>query len=125
MQANSRTVYEATASQGLNPTVQIDTDDLSPPAYADIVASGEKVLQIAPADANIAVALPDCCFVLLLSDEPIDVRLLTGETVLSDIREIKIGGTDETVIAYPAGSLRLSGNGATTATVRVVWLETV
>lgn len=120
MQASLRLIYEVIPSAGVDPEVQIDTDELSPPAFVDLVVRGEQHLQIGPSVTDQAVAVPNSCIVLVFSDEPILMRLSAGETQLR-ARFFAVAAEDETGRAVTARNLLLSGNGTTTANVRVLY----
>lgn len=121
MQASLRSIYEVIPSAGVDPEVQLDTDELSPPTYEDIVVRGEQHLQIGPAISDQPVAIPNSCIVIVLSDEPILLRLAAGETQMRT-RHFVCGAEDETGRALTARNILISGNGTTTANVRVLYV---
>lgn len=124
MEGNVRLVYEGTSAEGLNPDVQIDTDDLDPPRYVDVVVSSETRRQIPASGSDVTVAIPDCCFLMVLSDAETLMRLAAGQAQLK-LRTFEVGGADQEVVAIAATSLVFSPNGVSVANVRIVYLGTV
>jgi hypothetical protein len=114
-----RVIAELTEADGLDPVTTVDSQEW--PALAAI--SGFKkdacaTLVIAPGDADVAHVIGACCALVILSDEPISVRLAGGETLMSGVQEFLLRGKDssQTVISGP---LLFTGNGANEANVKV------
>lgn len=124
MIGNLRLIYEGTPAAGGDPEDQIDTDELDPPVYEDVVVTSEIRRQIASGATDVAVAIPDSCFLLILSDVEVLLRLNTGETQMR-VRTFEAGGDDSEAVAVPARTLLFSGNGVSVANIRVLYLGTV
>lgn len=117
-------IWETFAETGTPPITSVITARHDPPTYPNIVAQSDTVRTIAAAAVHTAVVIPNCCAMLLLSDEPVGVKI-GGTSELEHItRVLLFQGTDETAIAFPTASIYLSGKGAL-ANVRILYLETV
>lgn len=124
MRVTHRSISEIAQAAGYDPEVTFDTLEHSPPVYDDVVAERRMTLYILPAATDQAVALPDCCWFKLLSDEPITWKWAAGETEFP-VRELEVGGEDSSAVAIPATTALISGNGVSAATVRILYAETV
>lgn len=124
MKGSIRNILEVIADPGTNPTLQVDTDELSPVSYSDLTVRSEQFRTIAPSATDQAIAIPDCCLLLILSDEPFLLKLDAGETELRG-RSFQIGAEDSDHIAISARDILVSGNGASTANIAVYCLGTV
>lgn len=123
MTGASRTVFELIANPGSNPEEQVDTDELDPPVYEEIVARGVRQFEVGPA-ASVTVALPASCYVLILATSEVLLRLVAGETQMR-IRKLEIGAVDAEGAGLPATTLVFGGNGTDTAEVTIRYLEQV
>lgn len=124
MTGTLRAIFELIEAVGDDPTIQVDTDELDPPSYDDVVSDGRRGLQIAPSDVDVAIDVPASCLVLLVSDAVVLVKLASGETEMA-VRMFVAGGGDSSGIAVPTTTLLVSGNGESTANLRLYYLETV
>jgi hypothetical protein len=124
MQITTRILQRRYAATGQNPDTTLDTDLLSPPVFADVVAAVRKSIVIVPADTTTTLAIPDCCSFTLTSDQPVKFRWSSGEKLLTT-RRIHVDGEDEGAVAVPSSTLVLNGNTVSTAHVEIVYYETV
>ncbi len=124
MEGHVRLIWEELFAPGQNPTVQVDTDERSPPSFLNLVATPAQFKVILPGDADIAVTIPASCGVLLVSDEEVFLRLAAGETPMH-VRIFAAAGDDSAGEAMPARTWLLSGNAASTAHVAIYTLATV
>lgn len=122
--ATLRQILEVIPTTGVDPELQIDTDELGPPVYEDLTNRRDFQMSIAPSDDDVAVAIPDCCLLLLFADEPVLVRLADGEQQLR-VRHLALGSEDSDHNAIDSNELLISGNGADTADVRILCVGTV
>jgi len=114
-----RVIWRLYSAAGVSPTIAVDTQDRSPPLFEDTGPPRILPVVLQPADTDIQLVLPTAsCNFLLVSDEPIVLKLKTGETALRT-RVFLVCAEDETGTALPAQTLLLSGNGSTVATVEV------
>lgn len=109
---------------GTDADVELDSARVSPLTFDGVLAKVDQTIQVGPAVVDQAVALPACSLVVLISDEPVKVRLLTAETEVT-VRALVIAGDDARATAFGAASIRLSGNGTNTAKVRIITLAKV
>lgn len=122
---SARIVFEVIANQGSDPTTQVDTDDLDPPVYTDLVQRSDGELQVATDDVDVSWPIPaDACALLLVADEPVLVRFEADGKQLR-VRNLFIGAEDKSGAAFPSGELLISGNTTNIATVRVITLGKV
>jgi hypothetical protein len=124
MTAALRLIFELLESTGSDPTIQVDTDEMSPPTFSDLVARLDQAVAIGPSVVNQAVALSAACLVVLVSDQPVTLKLASGETAMA-VRFFCVAGKDKSGTALPATSILLSGNGSSTANVRIYALGKV
>lgn len=119
-----RVIWEQFPASGQPASVRWDTDLHSPPIFEDLVGSLLQELVVGPtATVNMALSAAACAL-LLVSDEPVLVRLVTGETQMR-VRMLLVAAEDETGIAIPAQTLVLAGNSTTTANVKVFAMNRV
>ncbi len=125
MDATLRLMFELTGAAGTGSDGHLDTAEQETPlVYQGLTARMDTVLQIGPAVTDQNVAIPEACVVIVLSDEPIGIRLAAAETLVIT-RLLVLGSPDEETAAIAAGNLKVSGNTVGTATVRVIALDKV
>ena len=125
MEGTARVIVEQFATTGVAATVAIDTDLLTPPRYSDVTKKLVRELEIGPNESDVTVVMSDAsCVWAIESDEPVIVKLKTGETQCR-VRMILLAAEDETGAALPAQTVLLTGNGSTPAKVQVFALGKV
>lgn len=122
--ATFRLLAEYYPSSGVDPASRVDTD-VSP--GLPLVLTGftgftQTSLTVAPAAVDQSVTLPTggVIALLIVSDQPITLKLATGETEMENGRAWMMVAADEDTAILPAGDLLISGNTASTANV-VIW----
>ena len=120
-----RVIWETFDSTGTPATVSWDTDLYAPPVFEDLVAGSRTDLTIGPSvvDQSFVLATAACAF-LLVSDAAVLVKLKSGDTSLRT-RFLLVAAEDETGAAVPAQTMLLSGNGTSTANVKIFALTKV
>jgi len=119
-----RVIWEQFPASGQPASVRWDTDLQSPPIFEDLVGSLAQELTVGPtATVNVVLSTAACAF-LLVSDDAVLVRLLSGETQMR-VRMLLVAAEDETGAAVPAQTLVLAGNSSTTANVKVFAMNRV
>lgn len=121
MFGNARILFEGTAFEGQDPFVLVDTDLLSPPTYEDVVEDATLHVRVGPDADDQAVAIPDCCYLLVVSDIDVVLRLDDGETAMTT-RHFVVGGGASPTIAISARDLLFTGDTANTANVQITYL---
>lgn len=120
-----RVIWEEQEQTGQEPYVSLDTDEFDPPRFLDLVARHDLTVSIGPAASNTEVAIPDACALFLFSDEPVSVKLYATGNAAHTTRHLEFAGDTSADTAWAADSIYLTGNGSTTAKVRIVYWETV
>lgn len=115
----ARLIFEMTEDTGLEPSTTIDSAEW--PALP--VLSGFKVdtvstIVVAPAAADVQHAIGDVIGLIILSDQPVSMRLAAAETLITKFQAFVILGKDQ-LSALISGPLRFSGNGSNEAIVKV------
>lgn len=122
--ASFRLLAEFFPSSGVDPSSRVDTDVSPglPLALTGFTGFAQITRTVAPAADDEALTLPTggVIALLIVSDEPITLKLETGETAMANGRAWMFVAADEDTAILPAGDLLLTGNGASTANV-VIW----
>lgn len=123
MIGDARIIWNQFATDGVAPTIKVDTDERSPPLFEDVVGKLVWQREIAPSDADIAVVLSVAsCSLLIVSDTAVLLRLKAGETQMR-VRRFYVDADDSAGAALPAQTLTLSGNTLSVSNVEIYQLQ--
>lgn len=116
-------VAEIMADAGLDPQCLIDTDETPGPFVLEgWTARVDQTIVLLPAAVDQAVSFTDAVGLLLVSDEPFDLRLAAGETLLTNLRAFVLWADSVTDHAHST-SVLLSGKGLATASIQALIIE--
>lgn len=118
-----RVLIDLVADVGQDPLCAMDTDHTNHGeklVLREFETEEARSITVGPAAADQAFTLDEAVTALLiLSDEVVSLRLDSGETLMGNGRLWVFVAADQSESLLGAGDILFTGNGSTTATVRI------
>lgn len=123
--ASIQAIISLMSGTGSNPVCKLDTNEelAVPLVLTDYKVDQQATIIVGPSDTDLAYALPAAGVILLmvLSDQPVSMRLQAGETLMGNGRFwLMVADDEEAPVVDPAGDqLLFTGNGSNEASVKI------